>query len=145
MKMSTKGRYGLRLMLDVDLNRSAGPVLLKDISRRQGISEKYLWQLIPHLKNAGLIKSTRGAKGGYLLGKHPSKIRLSDIVSVLEGPMCIVDCVNNPALCERSSECASRDIWKGVSESIFTFLSGITLEQLAEKQKHKNDRQNYYI
>lgn len=145
MKMSTKGRYGVRLMLDVALNQGKKPVLLKDISKRQEISEKYLWQLIPPLKNAGLIKSTRGAKGGYVIGKPASKIKLSDIVSVLEGPICIVDCINNPSACKRSDFCAVRDVWSEVNEKILGILSGITLEDMVERQNSKKENNVYYI
>lgn len=145
MKLSTKGRYGVRLMLDLAQFSYKGPVLLRDISRRQEISEKYLGHLIPPLKNAGLIKSIRGAKGGYILGKRASDIRLSDIVSLLEGPICIVDCVNDPSLCNRSEHCSSRDVWKEISENTLRILSGITLEHMVDRQKNKHEEQIYYI
>ena len=137
MKLSTKGRYGVRLMLDLALHYGEGPVLLKDIAERQDISEKYLWQLTDSLKIAGLINSTRGAHGGYALAKLPSKISLNDVVSVLEGKLCVVDCVNNPKICERAKTCITRDVWSEVSEKISKTLEIITLQDMIEKQKNK--------
>ena len=102
MKLSTRGRYGVRLMLDLALHYGEGPIFLKDIAERQGISEKYLWQLINPLKTTGLINSQRGAHGGYVLGKAPERISLKEILQILEGSLCLVDCVDNPSFCERS-------------------------------------------
>ena len=98
MKLSTKGRYGVRLMFDLALHYGEGTVSLKDVAKRQGISEKYLWHLIPPLKNAGLINSTRGSQGGYVLAKPPHLISLKEILLVLEGSMCLVDCTEQPSL-----------------------------------------------
>jgi len=98
-------------MIELALHHGAGPVLLKEIAERQGISEKYLWHLINPLKTTGLVNSIRGAHGGYVLGKAPEAITLKEILQVLEGSLCLVDCVDNPSLCERSSSCVSRDIW----------------------------------
>ena len=137
MKLSTKGRYGVRLMLDLALHYGEGPILLKDIAERQGISEKYLWQLTDSLKIAGLINTTRGSHGGYSLAKPPLEINLNDIVSILEGKFCIVECVNNPEICERTKTCATRDVWSEVSEKISKTLETITLQDMIEKQASK--------
>ena len=145
MKLSTKGRYGVRLMVDLALRYGEGPILLKDIAERQEISEKYLWQLISPLKSAGLINSTRGAHGGYMLAKPPAQITLKEIVVTLEGPMCLVECVDNPSLCSRADTCVSRDIWHQVSEKILQTLESVTLEYMVEKQKRKSEAFTYVI
>jgi Rrf2 family protein len=145
MKLSTKGRYGVRLMLDLAMYSGGGPVFLKDIASRQNISQKYLWHLIPPLKNAGLITSHRGSHGGYLLAKPAEQITLKDVVSVLEGPMCLVDCVDNPRLCRRSANCISRDIWKEASDKMLEILGSFTLAGMVEKQKSKSRTLNYII
>jgi len=137
MKLSTRGRYGVRLMLDLALHYGEGPILLKDIAERQGISEKYLWQLINPLKTTGLVNSLRGAHGGYVLGKAPEAISLKTILQILEGPLCLVDCVDNPALCERSLSCISRDIWGEASKNMQQTLEDTTLAAMVERQKEK--------
>jgi len=138
MKLSTRGRYGVRLMLDLALHYGEGPVLLKDISKRQGISEKYLWQLINPLKTMGLISSTRGSHGGYALARPPAEISLKEVVRVLEGSLCLVDCVENPAVCERSQTCTSRDVWSEASNQLSQILESMTLDKMVAKQKSKN-------
>jgi len=137
MKLSTRGRYGVRLMLDLALHYGEGPILLKDIAERQGISEKYLWQLINPLKTTGLVNSLRGAHGGYVLGKAPEAISLKAILQILEGPLCLVACVDNPALCERSLSCISRDIWGEASKNMQQTLEDTTLAAMVERQKEK--------
>ncbi len=137
MKLSTRGRYGVRLMLDLALHYGEGPVLLKDIAERQGISEKYLWQLINPLKTTGLVNSLRGAHGGYVLGKPPETISLKAILQILEGPLCLVDCVDNPSLCERAPSCISRDIWGEASKTMQQTLEDTTLAAMMERQKEK--------
>ncbi len=144
MKLSTRGRYGVRLMLDLALHYGEGPVLLKDISGRQGISEKYLWQLINSLKTVGLIGSTRGAHGGYVLARPPEEISLKEIVRVLEGSLCLVDCVENPAVCDRSQTCTSRDIWSEASNQISQILESMTLDKMVVKQRTKNQESIEY-
>jgi len=137
MKLSTRGRYGVRLMLELALHYGEGPILLKDIAERQGISEKYLWHLINPLKTTGLVNSLRGARGGYVLGKAPEAISLKAILQILEGPLCLVDCVDNPALCERSLSCISRDIWGEASKNMRQTLEDTTLAAMVERQKDK--------
>ena len=137
MKLSTRGRYGVRMMMDLALHNGAGPILLKDIALRQDISEKYLWQLINPLKMAGLVNSLRGAHGGYILGKAPAAISLKEILQVLEGPLCLVDCVDNPSLCKRSPSCISRDIWGEASKNMLQALEETTLAVMVEKQQKK--------
>ncbi len=137
MKLSTRGRYGVRLMIDLALHYGNGPIYLKDIAGRQGISEKYLWQLINPLKAAGLVSSTRGAHGGYALAKEPKGISLKEILQVLEGSLCLVDCVDNPASCERAASCISRDIWGEASRGMQRTLADTTLAAMVSRQKEK--------
>lgn len=127
----------MRLMLDLAFHYGEGPQLLKDIARRQEISEKYLWQLINPLKVAKLIRSTRGSHGGYNLARRPSEITLKEIVEVLEGPICIVECVDNPSVCKQAQTCATRDIWSEASKRIMQLLESVTLENMMERQKVK--------
>jgi len=137
MKLSTKGRYGLRALLDLALHRDEGSVLLKDIARRQEFSLPYLQHLIAPLIAAGVVKSTRGAGGGVSLLKPPSEIRLSEVVQPLEGCITPVDCVNNPALCHRSTSCATRDIWGEMKDAMSQVLDSTTLQDLVEREKRK--------
>lgn len=137
MKLSTKGRYGVRLMLDLAVNYGKGPVLLKEISKREDISEKYLWHLINPLKSAGLVHAMRGAHGGYTLARKPDEISVKDILEVVEGPLCLVDCVEQPVTCERSSFCITRDLWGDASKALADSLEKTTLASLVERQKDK--------
>jgi Rrf2 family protein len=147
MKLSTKGRYGVRLMLDLAAHYGEGPVFLKDICRREDISEKYLWQLINPLKAVGLIHATRGAHGGYVLAKAPSEVSVKDILEVVEGPICLVDCIEKPATCKRSDFCIARDLWGDASKVLAETLAKTTLASLLVRQKDKKQRQsvNYDI
>jgi Rrf2 family protein len=145
MKLSTKGRYGVRLMFDLALHYGEGAVSLKDVATRQGISEKYLWHLIPPLKNAGLLTATRGAHGGYVLAKPPYLISLKEILLVLEGSMNLVECTDQPSLCQRSSSCVAREVWAEVTDRMLQALASFTLEEMLEKQKAKQEVITYSI
>ena len=118
LKLSTKGRYGVRLMLDLAQNYGKGPVALKDVAKRQEISEKYLEHLITPLMKVKLIRSSRGARGGYVLVKDPGSINLQEIIAAVEGPVCVVECTKDPAICKRSQGCLSRGVWKELSASL---------------------------
>ena len=139
MRLSTKGRYGTRAMLDLALNSSEGPVLLRDIAKRQEVSEKYLEHSISALRKAGLVRSIRGARGGYVLAKLPSQIRLSEIMEVLEGSMAPVECVDDPQVCQRAQLCVTRDIWAKMKEAIDNILGSITLQDMVEQQNRKKN------
>jgi Rrf2 family protein len=141
MKLSTRGRYGVRLMQDLAIHYGEGPILLRDIAQRQEISEKYLWQIINPLKTAGLVNSLRGAHGGYILGKAPEAISLKEILQVLEGSLCLVECVDNPSLCERAPSCISRDIWEEASKNMQQTLEDTTLAAMVARQKGKINRE----
>ncbi len=145
LKLSTKGRYGSRLMLDLALYSGKGPVFLKDIARRQGISEKYLWHLVPPLKNAGLVHSIRGVHGGYVLTRPPAKVTLKEILFALEGPVCMAECVHDARSCRRTERCVFNDIWRDIEDTIQKRLSALTLEHIVEKQKNKTKEISYDI
>jgi len=147
MKLSTKGRYGVRIMLDLAAHYGERPVLLREISQREDISEKYLWHLITPLKSAGLIHATRGAHGGYELAKAPSEITVKDVFEVVEGSICLVDCMENPATCKRADLCIARDLWGDASRALAESLKKTTLASLVKKQKDKKQRHavNYDI
>jgi len=130
MKLSTRARYGTRLMLELAIHFKKGTIFLKDIAEKEEISEKYLSHLVISLKAGGLIFSSRGAHGGYMLAKPPSKIHLNEIVNVLEGGISLVECVENPGICSRNSQCATRDVWKKLDEKVSDLLYSITLEDL---------------
>lgn len=147
MKISTKGRYATRAMLDLALHYGKTPVLLKDISARQGISLRYLEQIVCPLIAAKLINSTRGPKGGIRLAKPPRKIRLLDIIQVTEGPIAPVDCVENPGVCTRARSCVARDVWTDLAKAMYGVLESTTLEDLVERQykKEHNKELQYSI
>ncbi len=138
MKLSTKGRYGLRAMLDLAQNKEEGPIASHTIAQRQDISERYLEQLLIPLKKAGLVKSIRGSQGGYVLGKAARDISVGDIIRVLEGPLAPVDCVNevNPDDCKRADHCVTRLIWAKVRDSVAEILDSYSLEDLVD-ESHK--------
>lgn len=132
MRLSTKGHYGLKAMFDLAMHYGSEPIPLKVIAERQGISEHYLEQLIAVLRKIGLVKSVRGAQGGYILAKPPSQIKVGDVVRALEGPIAPLDCVSEfePTACEKEHYCISRDIWARVRDSIAEVLDSITLEDM---------------
>jgi len=138
MKLSTRGRYSTRLMMELALHFGEGPVLLKDISKVQDISLKYLGQLIIPLKIAGLIKSTRGSHGGYFLSRSPDKIKLSEVINAVEGPIAFTECVDSPDICYRSKTCAAREIWGEATRQFNTTLSSITLVEMLDRQEAKS-------
>jgi Rrf2 family protein len=135
MRLSTRSRYGVRLMLELALNYNTGYTFLKNIAKKEKISEKYLSQLVIPLKARGLIISSRGAHGGYRLAKSPSLITIKDIVQTLEGSISLVECVNNPSVCDRSSKCSTRAIWEMLDKKILDTLSSITLNDLFNHKK----------
>ena len=147
MKLSTKGRYGARAMLDLALHYGEGPVSVKDIAERQEVSERYLVHLMVSLKAAGLVKSMRGARGGFSLAEPPAQIKLSEIIQVLEGSIAPVECVDDPKACSRSERCVTRDIWAEMNRATSEVLESTTLEDLVQRQREKEKREPamYYI
>lgn len=134
MKISTKGRYGVRFMMDMAYHEKDGNVTLGTVARRQDISEKYLWQVVNPLKKKGLILAVAGPRGGYRLARAATDITLRDILEVLEGENALVSCAKEPAVCQRSNACASREVWKDVDKKIAIVLDSITLADMNEKQ-----------
>jgi len=137
MKLSTRARYGVRLMLALAQNYGKEPVYLKDIAKQEDISEKYLSLIIMPLRGIGLVNSVRGAYGGYNLAKDPSQITLKEIVDILEGDCSLVDCVKDPSACTRVSTCVSHDIWATIGGKISEVLSSITLEMMVRMNREK--------
>lgn len=149
MKLSTKGRYGLRAVLDIALHESDGPVTISSIAGRQELSERYLEQLLITLKQNGMIKSIRGFQGGYILGKEPRTIKVGDIVRALEGPIAPVNCVNEDKLgeCSRTESCVTKKIWEELRDAMTQVLDSYSIEDLMLEQKklHANSFDNYCI
>ena len=140
MRLSTKSRYGTRAMLDIAINYEKGPVSVKSLAKRQDISVKYMEQLIPLLKLAGLIRSIRGAGGGYTLSKHADQIKLRDIIDALEGSIFPVDCVDNPEMCDRAKKCVTYEIWKDIQTTINNMLDSLTLADMVKRQLQINSK-----
>lgn len=131
MKLSTKGRYGVKAMFELALHYEENTVSIKEISERINVSEYYLEQLFSSLRKAGLIKSIRGAQGGYMLAKPPNAITVADIFNVLEGPIEISDCVDeDESNCARMDYCATRLLWIKISDSISQVTNSITLQDM---------------
>ena len=140
IKLSTKGRYGARLMqnLAIHYNNGNESVILKNISDEEEISIRYLEQIVIPLKIARLVKSIRGAGGGYTLSRPPSEIKLSEILHALEGSCCLVDCVEDNDYCDRIAVCATYDVWKEATNMLKNYFGSITLQDLIDLSKKKN-------
>ena len=137
MRLSAKTRYGVRMMIDLALNYGRGPLLLKEIARREAISEKFLGQIVIVLRAAGLVDSIRGKGGGYILSRPPSQITLREVVEALEEGLELVECLGNPRICSRVSLCVSRVLWKNLNDRIHEFLNSTTLEDMVKIYREK--------
>jgi Rrf2 family protein len=137
VKISTRSRYGLRALLELALHHGEGPLMMQSIADSQGVSRKYLDSIFASLKTAGMVRSRRGVGGGHLLAKEPEAIRLGDVMRALEGPLSLVDCVGDSALCDRSHRCVTRDVWTEVGNAIGSVLDNITLADLVAKHRDK--------
>ncbi len=137
MRLSTKGRYGLRIMLDMLLHEGDGWLTVNDIARRQNISFPYVEQLLTKLRKAGLVESIRGSHGGYCLTKPASEIKASQILEIVEGPLEIVFCtgLKNEEKCERAGECATQLLWIKINQTIVQILEDVSLQDLAKWEK----------
>ena len=135
MKLSTRSRYGTRLMLDMAEHYDQGPVQLGTIAQRQGISVKYLEQIIIPLKKAHYVESVRGPKGGHVLARPPGEINVGEIVALLEEGADLVDCAEHPEVCERAETCVTRYIWREAAQAMFDKLRDITLADLLEIER----------
>lgn len=142
MKISTKGRYAIRMLLDLAEHGSSGYTALKDIAERQGISKKYLEQIVPVLNRADILQTNRGFQGGYRLAQSPDKYTLGMILRLTEGSLAPVACLDNdPNLCERSSYCPTLFVWQGLNDLISNYLDNITLQDILdhEVERYSND------
>ena len=137
MKISTKGRYALRLMLDIAMNSTGEPISLKDIAKRQEISDKYLEQIISILHKAKYVKSVRGAQGGYTLTQKPEEYTVGMILRLTEGSLAPVACVDKENVCEKVQDCATIFVWKKMNEAINQVVDSITLEDLVQNEMRK--------
>lgn len=145
MKVSTRGQYGVRAMIELALNYGQGPMPLKTIAEKQELSEHYLEQLLGALRKAGLVSSVRGAYGGYELNKSPEDILVGDIVRVLEGPIAPVECVaeTTEQVCSRIDCCATHLLWDRLREAIENVLDSVTLEDLCDKAREMQPHNDY--
>lgn len=145
MKISTKGRYALRMMLDLAEHREDGYISLKDIAERQAVSKKYLEQIVPVLNRSDLLRTNRGNQGGYMLVKSPDKYTVGEILRLTEGDFAPVACVGkNPKECQRSAECPTLPVWRGLYKVITEYLDTITLQDILDNQNARNV-DNYMI
>ncbi|RQD67326.1 MAG: Rrf2 family transcriptional regulator [Desulfonatronovibrio sp. MSAO_Bac4] len=132
MKLSTTIRYGTRLMLDMAEQKGKGPIRIKTIAKRQGISEKYLEKIVRLLRKAGLVDGLRGPGGGYMLAVPPDKITLADILEAVQGKVELCPCLNEPEQCEKHEDCKTRKVWNDINQTIWMKLKGITLTDLRD-------------
>lgn len=138
MKISTKGRYGLRILIDLATHDNGKPRLIRDIARAQQISEKYISRLVIALRRAGLIRSVRGVNGGFHLAKQPKEITLLEVLEVMEGTVSIVECVTTSPLCARQNLCGVRTIWQQLNDNIRRMMNDVTLEEILGACKTQN-------
>lgn len=146
MKISTKGRYAVRVMLDLALNNTGECIKVKEIANRQGISEKYLEQIIAVLNKAGYVKSVRGAQGGYRIAREPKDYTVGMILRLTEGSLAPVACLENGADdCERCDTCETLEVWKEIYEAVNVVVDRITLADLVEKRQRRLQNLDYTI
>lgn len=144
MKISTKGRYALRMLIDLAENKENGFISLKEIAERQDISKKYLEQIVPIMNRSGILITNRGYQGGYKLAKNPNEITVGEILKNTEGSMAPVACLEqSPNQCERCKECATLPIWEGLERVVSDYLEGITLQDIIDRKQKEVD--NYII
>ena len=145
MKISTKGRYALRMLVDLAEHRDDGYIALKDIAERQNISKKYLEQIVLLFTKTDVLKTSRGYQGGYMLAKQPGECTVGDILRITEGSLAVVPCVEqNPIECRRSSDCAVLGIWRGLYRVINEYLDSVTLQDILD-QKKEREADDYVI
>lgn len=138
MFISTKGRYALRMLLDLAEHQNDGYVALKDIADRQDISKKYLEQIVPLFNKSDILRTNRGFNGGYRLAKSPDKYTVGEILRVTEGSLSPVACLeHDPVECARSSDCATLPVWQGLYQVINEYLDGITLQDILDQQRER--------
>ena len=144
MKLSTRTRYGIRAILELAENYGNGPLQLRVIAHDQEVSVKYLEQLMAMLKAAGIVRSVRGSKGGYILAKSPGQVKVSECFQCLEGSVITTECVEDESYCERTTDCIARQIWIEVQKAVMGVLQSMTLQTLVDRAK-QNKAINYHI
>lgn len=138
MKISTKGRYALRMLIDLAEHEGDGFIALKDIAERQSISKKYLEQIVPILSRSGILRTNRGSQGGYALAKEPDHVTVGEILRLTEGSLSPVACLDgDPAQCPRSADCPTLPVWQGLNRVINEYLDGITLRSILDSQRER--------
>lgn len=137
MKISTKGRYALRLMVDLALSGQGQPISLKDVAQRQQLSDKYLEQIVTPLSRAGLVRSVRGAGGGYLLTRRPEEYTVGEILRPLEGDLAPVECATDADFCERCGECVTVELWREIHRAVSQVVDRTTLADLVERYEDR--------
>ncbi len=130
MKMSTRGRYGLRAMIELAKLGNGKPIMMETIAESQGLSRKYLHAILNRLRLAGFVSSVRGAGGGFRLARPPEEIRLDEMIEALEGTLSVIECAEDPASCRWSRTCRARKVWMGVGEAMRGYLAAMTLSDL---------------
>ncbi len=138
MKISTRGRYALRMLLDLAEHQQEGFVALKDAAQRQNISKKYLEQIIPILNRAGMLKTSRGFQGGYRLAMDPDQYKVGDILRATEGSLAPVTCLEQkPNLCPRCNSCDTLFLWEGLETAVSGYLDNVTLQDILDRKQQK--------
>ena len=144
MKISTRGRYGLRILLDLALHDNGSPRMIRDIAGSQRISEKYISRLIIDLRRAGMVKSIRGSRGGYRIARYPKNLTVLDVIEAMEGPVSIIDCVTTES-CDRQRGCAVRSIWCDMNNQIRSALAAVTLQDVIDRQRENVEMAEYCL
>lgn len=139
MKLSTRTRYGMRAILELAESYGNGALRLKTIAGHQELSVKYLEQLMAILKSAGIVRSVRGPRGGYILAKPPGQIRVSECFICLEGPVITTECVEDDSFCTRAEDCVTRQVWTQIQKAVMEVLDSMTLQNLVEMAKNEKD------
>lgn len=145
MKLSTKGKYGLKAIFELSLHVNEGPMPLNMIASRQKIPEQYLEQIFSTLKKSQLITSVRGAQGGYFLSKEPNNITVGDVLTILEGPVALSQCIIDEGACENSNDCSTKLVWEKLKKGIEDVLNSITLQDMIDDYNKKNNIKEFDI
>jgi len=146
MKVSTKGDYGVRALIELAHHYGEGPVQSAEIAAKQEVPEPYLDQLLTNLRRAGFIRSVRGPQGGHALIRDPHQVRLSDVIVALEGSLAPIACVDDPEACTRTGGCVQREVWERVRDASMEILESVSIADLAEKETARNrNGGRYYI
>lgn len=145
MKLSTKGKYGLKAIFELSLHVNEGPMPLNIIASKQKIPEQYLEQIFSTLKKSKLITSVRGAQGGYLLNKSPNEVTVGDVLTILEGPVALCQCIIDEGACENANDCSTKLVWEKLKIGIEDVLNSITLQDMVEDYNKRNNIKEFDI